>query len=66
MAAAGNYDAVVVVVGTDFSTGSEANDRSALALPGAQASMIQQIEAANPNTIVYMETMGEVRTPARS
>jgi len=34
-------------------------------LPGAQASMIQQIEAANPNTIVYMETMGE-STPARS
>ena len=56
------YDAVVVVVGTDFSTGSEANDRSSLALPGAQASMIQQIEAANPNTIVYMETMGEVDT----
>lgn len=62
VAAARNYNAVVVVVGTDFSTGSEANDRSSLALPGAQASMIQQIEVANPNTIVYMETMGEVDT----
>jgi len=60
VAAAGSYNAVVVVVGTDSTTGSEANDRSSLALPGAQASMIQQIEAANPHTIVYMETMGEV------
>jgi beta-glucosidase len=62
VAAARNYDAVVVVVGTDFTTGSEANDRTTLALPGAQDSMISQIEAANPNTVVYMETMGEVDT----
>ena len=64
VAAAKNYNAVVVVVGTDSTTGSEGNDRSSLALPGAQASMIQQIETANPNTIVYMETMGEVDTSA--
>ena len=52
VAAAGHYDAVVVVAGTDFSTGSEARDRTTLALPGAQASMIQQVEAANPHTVV--------------
>jgi len=62
VAAAKNYNAVVVVVGTDSTTGSEGNDRTTLALPGAQASMIQQVEAANPDTIVYMETMGEVDT----
>jgi beta-glucosidase len=62
VAAAKNYDAVVVVAGTDFTTGSEANDRNSLALPGAQASMISQVQAANPHTVVYLETMGEVDT----
>jgi beta-glucosidase len=62
VAAAKNYDAVVVVAGTDFSTGSEANDRTTLAVPGAQDAMIQQVEAANPHTIVYLETMGMVDT----
>jgi beta-glucosidase len=62
IAAAKNYNAVVAVVGTDFTTGTEASDRTTLAVPGAQASMVSQLEAANPNTIVYMETMGEVDT----
>jgi beta-glucosidase len=62
VAAAAGYDAVVIVAGTDASTGAEAHDRTTLALPGAQASMISQVEAANPNTIVYLETMGEVDT----
>jgi beta-glucosidase len=52
----------VVVAGTDQTTGSEANDRTSLALPGAQAAMISQVEAANPDTVVYLETMGEVDT----
>jgi beta-glucosidase len=60
--AAKNYNAVVVVAGTDASTGSEANDRTTLAVPGAQDSMISQVEAANPNTIVYLETTGTVDT----
>ena len=64
VAAAKNYNAVVVVAGTDYTTGQEARDRTSLALPGAQGSMIQQIEAANPNTIVYLETMGDVDTSA--
>ena len=60
VAAAANYDAVVVVVGTDSSTSAEDHDRTSLDLPGAQASLISQVEAANPNTVVYMETVGEV------
>lgn len=62
VAAAKNYNAVVVVAGTDASTATEADDRSTLALPGAQSSLISQVRAANPNTIVYMETIGEVDT----
>jgi beta-glucosidase len=62
VAAAKNYDAVIVVAGTDFTTGTEGVDRTTLALPGAQSSMISQLEAANPNTVVYLETMGTVDT----
>jgi beta-glucosidase len=62
VAAAKNYDAVIVVAGTDSTTGEESSDRSSLAVPGAQASLISQVEAANPNTVVYLETMGTVDT----
>jgi beta-glucosidase len=58
--AAADYDAVIVYAGTDGSTSSEARDRTSVALPGAQAQMISQVAAANPNTVVYMETVGEV------
>ena len=54
------YDAVVVVAGTDGSTASEDHDRSTTALPGAQASMIRQVEAANPRTVAYLQTVGSV------
>ena len=60
IAAAKNYDAVIVVAGTDGTTSSEDHDRTTLALPGAQASMISQAQAANPNTAVYLETVGQV------
>ncbi len=62
--AAGGYDAVLVVVGTDSSTGREDVDRTNIALPGSQAALISQVEAVNPKTIVYMETMGLVDTSA--
>jgi beta-glucosidase len=60
VAAAANYNAVIVYAGTDASTATEGVDRSSLALPGAQASLISQVAAVNPNTVVYMETLGEV------
>ena len=60
VAAAGQYDDVIVVVGTDNSTGTEGQDRPNVDLPGAQDSLIQQVSAQNPNTIVYMETDGMV------
>jgi beta-glucosidase len=60
VAAAANYDAVIVMAGTDSSVSAEDKDRTSLALPGAQPQMISQIEAANPNTIVYLQTVGQV------
>src|SRR3954452_159106 len=55
VAAAGGYDAVVLYVGTDVSTANEDTDRTAITLPGAQSTLINQVAAANPNTIVYAE-----------
>ena len=60
VAAAANYDAVIVYAGTDAGTATEDIDRTAVTLPGAQGSLITQVEAANPKTIVYMETIGPV------
>jgi beta-glucosidase len=60
VAAAKNYDVVIVVAGTDQNTADEGADRSTLALPGAQSSLISQVAAQNPHTITYLETMGQV------
>jgi beta-glucosidase len=60
VAAAAHYDAVIVMAGTDGSVSAEDRDRTSLALPGAQPQMISEIEAANPNTIVYLQTVGQV------
>jgi beta-glucosidase len=60
VAAAANYDVVVVYAGTDASTAREDVDRTTLALPGAQADLISQVAAANPNTVAYLETTGQV------
>jgi beta-glucosidase len=60
VAAAADYDAVIVYAGTDASTAREDVDRSTLALPGAQADLISQVAARNPNTVVYLETTGQV------
>jgi beta-glucosidase len=58
--AAAGYDAVIVYAGTDSTTSREDVDRTTLALPGAQADLINQVAAKNPNTVVYMETVGQV------
>ncbi|MBV9197438.1 MAG: glycoside hydrolase family 3 C-terminal domain-containing protein [Solirubrobacterales bacterium] len=58
VAAASKYDDVIVYAGADASTATEGHDRPNVALPGAQASLISQVAAQNPNTIVYMETNG--------
>jgi beta-glucosidase len=60
VAAAANYDVVIVCAGTDGFTAGEDTDRSDLSLPGDQASLIEQIAARNPHTVVYLQTGGQV------
>jgi beta-glucosidase len=58
--AAANYDAVLVYVGTDDSTANEFVDRTTMALPGAQADLINDVAAKNPNTAAVIESIGQV------
>ncbi|WP_290513026.1 glycoside hydrolase family 3 C-terminal domain-containing protein [Aeromicrobium sp.] len=60
VAATKDYDAVVVYAGTDNKTADEDTDRTSLALPGAQSQLIEQVADANPRTVAYLETMGQV------
>lgn len=55
-----DYDAVLVYVATDDENSREDKDRESLELPGAQADLIQQAADQNANTIVYMETVGNM------
>ncbi len=57
---AAGYNDVIVVAGTDASTGSEGYDRPNLALPGAQDELIHEVAAQNPNTVAVLETAGDV------
>ncbi|WP_239132453.1 glycoside hydrolase family 3 C-terminal domain-containing protein [Paractinoplanes durhamensis] len=58
--AAAGYDVAIVVAGTDRSTASEDHDRTTLALPGAQADLIRRVAKANPHTVAYLQTVGQV------
>ena len=63
VAAAANYDYVVVYAGMDSTasngtTGTEDRDRTSLDLPGMQGQLISQVSAVNPDTIAAMETIG--------
>lgn len=58
--AAASYDLAIVYVGTDLRHSREDNDRVSLALPGAQGDLVSQVAARNPNTVVYMEAVGEI------
>jgi beta-glucosidase len=51
--------AVVVV----YDTESEGRDRASLALPGAQDRLVEAVEAANPHTVVVLETGSAVMMP---
>jgi beta-glucosidase len=58
IAAAKSADAAIVFVGTDERTATEEADRLSLMLPGNQVNLIKAVSAANPNTIVVMQTLG--------
>jgi len=56
-AAAAGADAAVVVVGTmPFINGREDHDRTTMALAGGQAALVAAVLAANPRTILVLET----------
>ncbi len=56
--AAASSDVAIVFVGTDENTATEEADRLSLVLPGNQVNLIKAVAAANPNTIVVMQTLG--------
>ncbi|MCP2297518.1 beta-glucosidase [Nocardia amikacinitolerans] len=64
-ALAGAADAAVVVVGTSSQTESEGFDRTTLALPGAQDDLVRAVAAANPRTVVVVNSGGPVLLPWR-
>ena len=55
---AASADVAIVFVGTDEKTATEEADRLTLLLPGNQVDLIKAVAAANPYTIVVMQTLG--------
>jgi beta-glucosidase len=63
VAAAAEADAAVVVVGSAEGTESEGYDRDSLALPGRQDELVARVAAANPNTVVVVNSGMAVLMP---
>jgi beta-glucosidase len=62
---AGECDVAVVVVGTSEEIESEGFDRAGLALPGRQDELVRAVAAANPRTVVIVNSGGPVALPWR-
>jgi beta-glucosidase len=60
---AGDSDVAVVVVGTNEEVESEGFDRTSLALPGRQDELVRAVAAANPRTVVVVNSGGPVLLP---
>jgi beta-glucosidase len=56
VATAAGADAAVVVVGTNDEWESEGHDRGSMDLPGEQDELIRRVAAANPRTVVVVNT----------
>ena len=61
--AAAAADVAVVVVGSADGTESEGYDRESMALPGRQDELVRRVAAANPNTVVVVNTGMPVLMP---
>ena len=61
--AARSADVAVVVVGTNDFWESESYDRTSMDLPGAQAELVRRVTAANPATVVVLNTGAPVSLP---
>ncbi|ALL76152.1 beta-glucosidase [Pseudonocardia sp. EC080610-09] len=64
-ALAAGTDVAVVVVGTNDRIESEGFDRSTLALPGRQDDLVRAVAAANPRTVVVVNSGAPVLLPWR-
>ncbi|KOG33371.1 glycoside hydrolase family 3 protein [Streptomyces resistomycificus] len=64
-AAARAADTAVVVVATTERVESEGYDRTDLALPGRQDDLVRAVAAANPNTVVVVNSGSPVELPWR-
>jgi beta-glucosidase len=63
--AAADADVAVVVVGTNSRVESEGFDRDSLALPGHQDALVAAVAAANPRTVVIVNSGSPVLLPWR-
>ncbi|MDC0768197.1 beta-glucosidase family protein [Streptomyces sp. HD] len=63
--AARNADTAVVVVATTERVESEGFDRTDLTLPGRQDDLVRAVTAANPNTVVVVNSGSPVELPWR-
>ncbi len=63
VAVAADCDVAIVIVGTNDDWETEGEDRSTLALPGAQDLLVKQVLAANPRTVVVLNTGAPVALP---
>jgi len=66
VAAAKKSDFAIVVVGTNAQVESEGIDRSDLSLPGRQDELVNAVVAANPNTVVIVNSGSPVLLPWRN
>ena len=64
--AAREAEVAVVVVGTNAQVESEGFDRTSLALPGRQDDLVRAVAAANPRTVVVVNSGSPVTMPWRS
>jgi beta-glucosidase len=64
-AAAAQADVAVVVVATTDKVESEGFDRTTLALPGRQDELVSRVVAANPRTVVIVNSGAPVEMPWR-
>jgi beta-glucosidase len=63
VAAAAAADVAIVVVGTNDDWETEGEDRTSLALPGEQDALVAAVVAANPRTVVVVNTGSPVLMP---
>ena len=63
VALASGADVAVVYIGTNGEWETEGYDRAGLALPGEQDLLVERVAAANPRTVVVVQTGGPVQMP---